>query len=110
MAHSKSHLNWKTLKWLCRQEESISKSTTEVVRTFSNTKEIINLINEKRVQEQVTWEDLCVLLDLVVIVLVHAQSGSDVADEALCKLILSEENDVLKFVVCALQIKCNSRY
>ena len=109
MAHSKPQLNWKSLKWLYRQEQSSAISTTEIVRALSSTDEVKDMIRNDILQEKVPWENLCVLINLSKVLLIHAQSGSDLADASITNLVLSEGNEFLKFVVAALQTKFNSR-
>ena len=111
MAYSKSQLDWKTLRWLIRQENSLDKSTIDVVLKLSaNTEEVLELINQTKSSGQsVNWADFCVLIDLAVIVLIHAQAGCDTAKEALNKLVLSQDMAFIRFVISSLQTKFNTR-
>ena len=52
MAYSQSSkMDWKTLKWLCHQEQNGSVSSTEVVRIFSsNTTDILGMISNEVIE------------------------------------------------------------
>ena len=111
MAYSKTQLNWKTLQWLVRQENSFDKSTIDVVLTLSaNAEQVLELINQTRSSEKgVNWADFCVLVDVAVIILIHAQAGCDTAKETLYKLVLSKDTAFLLFAISSLQTKFNTR-
>ena len=113
MAYSQSSkMDWKTLKWLCHQEQNGSVSSTEVVRILSsNTTYILGMIsNEATDKNQKSWENFCALISLIKVVLIHAQAGSDIAQEVLNILVVVNENEFLTFVITALNSKFYSKY
>ena len=110
MEYSKPQLNWKALRNLCHQEQNGAISSTEVIRTFSSTKELLDILKNEHFKDNVKWEDFCMFLNLTTLVVDHAKSGSDMAKTALNNIVLNEENQFLKFVLVALQTKFNSWY
>ena len=111
MAYSKTQLNWKMLRWLIRRENSLDKSTVGVVLTLSsNTEEFLELINQTRCSDQaLNWADFCMLVDLAVIILIHAQAGCDTAKETLYNIVLSKDKAFILFAISSLQTKFNTR-
>ena len=113
MAYSQSSkMDWKTLKWLCHQEQNGSVSSTEVVRILSsNTTDILGMINnEAIVKNQKSWENFCAVISLIKVVLIHAQAGSDIAEEVLSILVVVHQHEFLTFVITALNSKFYSKY
>ena len=110
MEHPKTKLNWKSIKFLHRQEINGSISTTEIVRTLSDSKQLLDHIEKTLQEETLDWNDFCILMDLISILLDHAQSGSEVAKEALLNLVSNDKNmNFLKYVATSFQMKFNSR-
>ena len=110
MEHPKTKLNWKSIKFLHRQKINGSISTTEIVRTFSDSKQLLDHIEKTLQEETLDWNDFCVLMDLISILLDHAQSGSVVAIEAMLNLVSNDRNmNFLKYVATSFQMKFNSR-
>ena len=113
MAYSQSSkMDWKTLKWLCHQEQNGSVSSTEIVRIFSsNTTDILGMISNVGIETpQKSWENLCALISLMKVVLIHAQAGSYIAQEGLDILVVVHQNKFLTFVITALNTKFYSKY
>ena len=111
MEHPKTKLNWRALKLLHRQEENGLISTTEIVRTLSDAKELLDCIKETLESEALDWNAFCILLDLATILLDHAQSGSELAKDSLINLISNNRNkEFLKYTTASFQTKFNSRY
>ena len=111
MEHPKTKLNWRALKLLHRQEENGLISTTEIVRTLSDAKELLECIKETLESEALDWNEFCILLDLTTILLDHAQSGSELAKDSLINLISNNRNkEFLKYTAASFQTKFNSRY
>ena len=110
MEYLRPQLNWKVLRNLHRQEQNGAISSTEVIRTFSSTNELLDIIRNDNSKDNVNWDDFCLFINLTTLVVDHAKSGSDIADIALNSLVLNEENLFLKFVLAALQTKFNSWY
>ena len=113
MAYSQSSkMDWKTLKWLCHQEQNGSVSSTEVVRILSsNTTDILGMISDEAInQHQKSWENFFPLISLIKVVLIHAQAGSDIAQEVLSILVVVHQHEFLTFVITALNKKFYSGY
>ena len=110
MEYSKPPLNWKALRNLHHQEQNGAISSTEVIRIFSSTKELLDIFRNEHFKDNGKWEDFCMFINLTTVVVEHAKSGSDVAKTALNSLVLNEDNLFLKFVLLALQTKFNSWY
>ena len=110
MEYSKPQLNWKALRNLHHQEQNGAISSTEVIRIFSSTKELMDIIRNENSKGSVNWEDFCTFVNLTTLVVDHAKSGSDMADVAVNGLVFNEENEFLKFVLSAMQTKFNSWY
>ena len=110
MVTTKTKINWKFLKFLHRQENNGSSSTTEVVRVLSDSKELLEHIKNTLQDEALDWTEFCIFMDLITIVLDHAQSGSELAKESLINIITNDRNKLLlKYVACSLQTKFNVR-
>ena len=113
MAYSQSSkMDWKTLKWLYHQEQNGSVSSTEVVRIFSsNTTDILGMVSNEAIDKnQKSWENFSALISLIKVVLIHAQAGSDIAQEVLNILVVVNEHEFLAFVITALNTKFYSKY
>ena len=110
MEFTKTKMNWKSLKFLHRQESNGSISTTEVVRALSDSKEVLDHIKKTLQDEALDWTEFCIFLDLITIVLDHAQSGSELAKESLIKTVSNDRNqEFLKYIASSLQTKFNER-
>ena len=110
MEITKTKINWKYLKFLHRQENNGSISTTEIVRVLSDSKELLDHIKKTLQDEALDWTEFSIFLDLITIVLDHAQSGSELAKESLINLISNDRNkEFLKYIASSLQTKFNER-
>ena len=111
MEQPKTKLNWKSIKFLHRQEINGSISTTEIVRTLSDSKQLLDHTMKTLQEETLDWNDFCILIELISILLDHAQAGSEVAKEALMNLVSNDRKvNFLKYVATSFQMKFNSRY
>ena len=110
MEIAKTKITWKYLKFLHGQESNGSISTTEIVRALSDSKELLDHIKKTLQDEALDWTEFCIFLDLITIVLEHAQSGSELAKESLMNIISNDRNiDFLKYIASSLQTKFNER-